>query len=205
LLFSTKVHWAYNAFLTLSEALLGFALATLGGVAIAICISFSRLVRRVIEPLIVAAQLVPKVALVPVLFLWFGFDVIPRLFAVFLVCFFPIVISSTAGFAAVDKDLEDLVRSFTSSKALLLRKVFFPSALPSIFAGLKIAIVLAPVGAVVAEFISSQAGLGFLILAGESQLDTTLVFAATTVLILGSFLLYAVVLVAERFVIPWSR
>ena len=205
LLISTRIHWGYNAFLTLSEAVLGFALATIVGVALAVGIAFSRLLRSVAEPLIVAAQVVPKVALIPVLFLWFGFDVVPRLVAVFLVCFFPIVISATAGFAAVDKDLIDLVRSFSSSRLLLLRKVFFPSALPSIFAGLKIAIVLAPVGAVIAEFISSQAGLGFLILAGEAQLDTTLVFAATAVLVLGSFLLYGVVLIAERLVIPWSR
>lgn len=202
---SPAIHWGYNMFLTISEALLGFALATLVGVPLAVAIFFSKFLRSVLEPLIVAAQLVPKVALIPVLFLWFGFDVIPRLIAVFLVCFFPIVISSVAGFAAVDRDLEDLVRSFSKSRLVLLQKVLFPSALPNIFAGLKIGIVLAPVGAVVAEFISSQAGLGFLILAGESQLDTTLVFASATFLIIGSFLLYSVILVAERLVIPWSR
>lgn len=184
---------------------MGFAVATVAGVALAVGIAFSRLLRSVFEPLIVAAQLVPKAALIPILFLWFGFDVIPRLVAVFLVCFFPIVIASAAGFAAVDSDLEDLVRSYSSSRSVLLRKVVFPSALPSIFAGLKIGIVLAPVGAIIAEFISSQAGLGFLILAGESQLDTTLVFAATTVLIIGSFLLYGLVLIAERLIIPWSK
>lgn len=205
LLISPKIHWVYNAYITLSESLLGFALATVVGVALSVGIAFSRLLRSIVEPLIVAAQVIPKVAFIPLLFLWFGIDVIPRLIAVFLVCFFPVVIASTAGFAAVDEDLIDLVRSFNNSKLLLLQKVFFPSALPSIFAGLKIAIVLAPVGAVVAEFISSSSGLGYLILAGQANLNTTLVFASATVLILGSFLLYAGVLVAERLVIPWSR
>ncbi len=202
---SAKVHWAYNAFLTLAEALLGFSVAAIVGVALAAAIAFSRPLRTVAEPLVVAAQLIPKVALIPVLFLWFGFDVVPRIVAVFLVCFFPIVVASAAGFMAVDENLADLVRSYSSSKLLMLRKVSFPVALPSIFAGLKIAIVLAPVGAVVAEFISSQAGLGFLILAGEEQLNTTLVFAATAVLILGAFLLYGIVLIAEKLVIPWSN
>lgn len=205
LLLSSKIHWWFHTFITLSEALLGFSLAAVIGVALAVGIEFSRVLRSVVEPLIVGAQVVPKVAFIPVLFLWFGIDAIPRLVAVFLVCFFPIVISTTAGFAAVDKDLVDLVRVFNGNRLLLLRKVFFPSALPSIFAGLKIAIVLAPVGAVIAEFISSQAGLGFLILSGEAQLDTTLVFAAGTILILGSFALYGAVLLAERLIIPWSR
>lgn len=205
LLTSSRVNWAYNAYLTISEATLGFAAAVAVGIPVAVLISFSKTFRDLVEPLIIAAQLVPKVALIPILFLWLGYDVVPRLVAVFLVCFFPVVISSAAGFLAVDDDLVDLVRSFSSSRLLLLRKVSFPTALPSVFSGLKIAIVLAPIGAVVAEFISSQAGLGFLILAGQDQLNTTLIFASTTVLVLGSFFLYGLVLLAEKLVIPWSK
>lgn len=171
----------------------------------AIAVSFFRVLRTIVEPLIVAAQVVPKIALVPILFLWFGFNIVPRFIAVFLVCFFPIVISSTAGFASVDQDLVDLVRSFSRSRFLLLRKIFLPSALPSIFAGLRIGIVLAPGGALIAEIIQSQAGLGFLILSGEVTFNTTLVFAAATVLILCAFLLYVAVLTVERLVVPWSR
>jgi NitT/TauT family transport system permease protein len=205
LLLSSKVHWDYHTFITVSEALLGFSTATVFGIAIAIGIASSNTLRGIVEPLIVALQVVPKIAFIPVLFLWFGLGAIPRIVAVFLVCFFPIVVSATAGFATVDKDLVDLVRTFSQSRLLILRKILFPSALPSIFAGLKIAIVLAPVGAIIAEFISSQAGLGFLILSGQTQLNTTLVFAAAFVLVLASFCLYGAVLIAERLLIPWSR
>jgi NitT/TauT family transport system permease protein len=202
---TSRIPWLYHAYITLWEALFGFSVAAVTGVAIAVAISFFRVLRSVAEPLIIAAQVVPKMALIPILFLWFGFDFIPRVVAVFLVCFFPIVVSSAAGFAAVDKDLVDLVRSFSNSKLLLLRKVFFPSALPNIFAGLKIAIVLAPAASTIAEFIQSRAGLGFLILSGEATYDTTLVFVAAMILILSSFMLYGFVIIAERIAIPWSR
>lgn len=205
MLASSRIPWLYHAYITLWEAMFGFSVAAVVGVTLAILMSFFRILRSVVEPLIIAAQVVPKIALIPILFLWFGFDFVPRVAAVFLVCFFPIVISSAAGFAAVDKDLVDLVKSFSTSKLLLLRKVFFPGALPNIFAGLKIAIVLAPVGATIAEFIQSRAGLGFLILSGEATFDTTLVFSAAVILIVASFLLYGCVVIAERLIVPWSR
>lgn len=205
LLLSSRIPWLYHAYITVWEAMFGFSIAAIVGVTIAVLISFFRVLRSVVEPLIIAAQVVPKMALIPILFLWFGFDFIPRVVAVFLVCFFPIIISSSAGFTSVDKDLVDLVRSFNDSKLLLLRKVFFPSALPSIFTGLKIAIVLAPAGSVIAEFIQSRAGLGFLILSGEATFDSTLVFAAAIILIMCSFLLYGALVIVERIVVPWSR
>lgn len=205
LIVSSKIPWLYHAQITLSEVFIGYALAAVAGVSLAIAISFFPLLRSVAEPLIVAAQVIPKIALIPILFLWFGFDIVPRFVAVFLVCFFPIVISSTAGFATVDRDLVDLVRSYSNSRILLLRKILLPSALPNIFAGLRIGIVLAPGGAIIAEFIQSQAGLGFLISSGEATFNTTLVFAAVIVLVIFAFLLYAAVLIVERLAIPWSR
>lgn len=202
---TSRVPWLYHTEITLWESLIGFSVAAVTGIAVAVVMSFFRVFRSVVEPLIIAAQVIPKIALIPILFLWFGFDFIPRVASVFLVCFFPIVISSAAGFAAVDKDMIDLVKSFSNDRLLLLRKVFFPSALPSIFAGLKIAIVLAPAGSTIAEFIQSRAGLGFLILSGETTFDTTLVFVAAVILILTSFLLYGSVVIAEKVAIPWSR
>ena len=130
LIVSSRIPWLYHTEVTLSEVFAGYSLAAVTGVSLAVTVSFFRSLRSVVEPLIVAAQVIPKIALIPILFLWFGFDIVPRFIAVFLVCFFPIVISSTAGFAAVDRDLVDLVRSYSHSRLLLLRKILFPERAP---------------------------------------------------------------------------
>jgi NitT/TauT family transport system permease protein len=202
---SPAIPWAAHSMVTLSEALGGFALAVAIGIPLAVATSLSRVFARIVEPLIVADQVAPKIAFVPILFLWLGLNPLPRILTVFLVCLFPIVIDTASGLASVELDMIDMVRSFNASKLALLEKVSLPTALPSIFSGLKISITLAMVGAVVAEFVSSSAGLGYLILSAQTQLDTALAFAAASLLILMAFLLYAAVLVLERLVVPWRR
>lgn len=204
-LISPTIPWSEHVVATLEEAVPGFALAVVAGIPIAILISLSRLFKSVAEPLIIAAQLVPKVAFVPILFLWIGLNITPRILTVFLVCFFPIVIDTVAGLNLAEQDMLDLVRSYNPSKLVLLRKVLVPTALPSMFAGFKISITLAMLGAIVAEFVSSDKGLGFLIYSAQNTLDTTLAFASLTLLILLGFLLYGTVLALEWFLVPWRE
>lgn len=203
LLLSPNIQWATNTWTTLSEAVLGYALAVLLGIAVAVMIHMSRVMKSVLEPLVLAAQVMPKVAFVPILFLWLGLNFLPRVLTVFLVCFFPVVIDTTTGLGMADRDMLDLVRSFSSSRLVQLRKVSFPSALPSIFSGLKISMTLALLGAIVAEFISSNQGLGYLIYSSQTQLNTTLALASASILVLLGFLLYGAIVLVERIVVPW--
>jgi len=205
LLLSSRIPWETHALVTLYEATFGFGLAVAFGTALAILITLSGLARKIVEPLLVAAQVMPKLAFVPVLFLWLGFNAVPRVLTVFLVCLFPIVIDTSAGLARADVDLLDLVKPFTSSRLTFLEKVQFPMALPSFFSGLKVSVTLAMLGAIVAEFIASSQGLGYLIISAETQLNTTLAFASATLLVLMGFLLYGMVLALERLAIPWAR
>lgn len=199
-----SIPWSQNTLVTAYEALAGFALAAAFGVLIAIPMVLSKRLAIVAYPFIIAAQVMPKLAFVPILFIWLGFSDLPRVVTVFLVCFFPVVIDTVAGFSALDPDMVDLVRLQSPRKTDLLAKAMFPNALPNIFAGLKVSATLAVIGAVVAEFVSSSQGLGFLIISAETQLNTTLAFAAATILVILGFLLYTAVELAEKLAIPWK-
>ena len=205
LLASPHIPWLQHSEITLYEAVTGFLLATAFGIPVAILMHFSRPLRMVFSPIILAAQVAPKIALVPVLFLWLGFAPLPRILTVFLVCFFPVVVDTETGLASVEPDMVELVRSFNSSTIDLIRKVSFPTALPSIFSGLKVSITLAMVGAVVAEFVQSSSGLGYLILSAQANLNTALAFAAVTILVALSLVLYVAIILVEWAVVPWRR
>lgn len=205
LILTSKIPWWVSVWATLSEAVLGFLLAVALGIFLALAIVLSRTLRSVIGPLIVAAQVIPKVAFVPILFLWLGLSPLPRILTVVLVCFFPVVIDTVAGLDSAERGLIDLVRSYAPGKLTLMQKVRLPAAAPSIFAGLKVSVTLAMVGAVVAEFVQSSEGLGYLILSSQAQLNTTLAFASATLLVLMGFLLYGAVALAERVLVPWRR
>ena len=202
-LFASNIPWGMHLWVTLEETLAGFGLAILLGIGLAILIELSSVLSRVIQPIIVAAQVIPKVALAPILFLWLGLNLVPRILTVFLVCFFPVVVDTSAGLASADPDMLNLVRAFDSSRLTVLRKVKFPNALPNIFAGLKVAASLAVVGSVVSEFIWSDSGLGFLIVSSQVSLNAPLMFAATALLILEGFALYGFVTLMESVMVPW--
>jgi NitT/TauT family transport system permease protein len=199
-----NIPWTTHVVATFSEVIGGYLLAVVGGIALGIGIALFRHLRAVIQPIILAAQVVPKVAFAPILFLWFGLNLLPRLMTVFLVCFFPIVVDTSAGLVTLDRDMVDLVRTFDSSRITLLVKAQLPNALPQIFAGLKVAATLALVGAVVSEFIAANEGLGFLIAASQVSLNTSLMFAAAGLLIVGGFVLYGSIALVERLLIPWG-
>lgn len=205
LMLSPTIPWASNAWATLSEALGGFALAAVVGILIAMAIASSPWVQAVVEPLVLGAQLMPKIAFVPIFFVWFGLNYVPRVLTVFLLCLFPVVIDSAAGLTRARRDLIDLVRPFKPSRLTVMRKVLFPTALPDIFAGLKISVTISLLGAVVAEFVASSQGLGYLLLSGQQNLNTTLSFAAAAFLVLMGFVLFGVVAAIERVVVPWRR
>jgi len=154
-------------------------------------------------PAVVMSQTVPKVAIAPILIIWLGFGMLPKIAITFLIAFFPIVISTAVGLKSVETDMLDLVRSMGSSKLKLLLRVRMPTALPHMFAGLKIAICLAVVGAIVGEFVGSDEGLGYLILVSAGALDGPMTWAALVLLVVMGVLLFATVGWIERLVIPW--
>lgn len=203
-LLNPAINWYQNAYVTVYEALVGFALAVVVGVGLATVMVLFRRISLVFYPFVIAAQVVPKIAFVPILFIWIGFNDEPRILTVFLVCFFPIVIDTMTGLYSIESDMVDMIRSFSRRRIDLLVKAMFPLALPSFFSGLKVSITLALIGALVAEFVSSNQGLGFLIISAQVELDTTLAFAAATLLIIIGFIMYIAIEIVEKLVVPWK-
>jgi len=192
-------HGAY----TLLSVVTGFASAVAIGVPIAFSIVLSRGIERVAMPFLVMSQTIPKVAIAPILVVWLGFGILPKIAIVFLISFFPIVVSTVVGLKSVETDMIDLVRSMGARTAKIMLRVRGPSALPQMFAGFKIAVCLSVVGAIVGEFVGSDRGLGFLLLTSTGTLDGPLVWSALIVLIAIGVALFAIVSKIERVVIPW--
>jgi NitT/TauT family transport system permease protein len=188
---------------TLVEVVVGFVMGVALGLALALPIAYSPVVRATLYPLIVASQAVPKIAIGPLLVLWLGLGAWPKLVIVALMVFFPVVITAAEGFSSVDRNLLDLMRSVNASQWEIFRRVRFPHALPQIFSGLKIGITLAVVGAVVGEWIAADNGLGYLLLQANTQLDSTLLFSALVLLVVMGVVLFIVVEIAERLLLPW--
>ena len=194
---------ARNASYTLQSVLSGFAAAVLVGVPLAFAVVLSRSVERVTMPFLVMSQTIPKVAIAPILVVWLGFGILPKIAIVFLIAFFPIVVSTVVGLKSVESDMIDLVRSMGARTLKIMLRVRGPTALPQMFAGFKIAICLSVVGAIVGEFVGSDKGLGYLLLTATGTLDGTLVWSALFILIAIGIVLFAMVSKLERLAIPW--
>ena len=190
---------------TFLESVLGFILAVVIGIPFAVCVANSRVLNLTLYPILIATQSVPKVAVAPIILVWFGLGMQSKLVIAFLVAFFPIVVDTAAGMRATSAGLLELARSLRASPLQVFLKVQFPSALPFIFAGSKVAVTLAVIGAVIGEFIGSVGGLGNLLLTANSQLDSPLAWAALVWLSALGILLFAAVVLAERIVMPWSE
>lgn len=188
---------------TLYETVAGFALAVAIGTVAAGFIVVIPALRDIIMPLLLIAQIVPKVAVAPILLIWFGYGILPKVLIAFLVAFFPVVVNTAAGLASVENELLDLGHGLEASPWQILWKFRIPTALPELFSGMKIAITLAIIGAVIGEFVGGNRGLGYLIIIANQELDTPLAFAALLILSVGGIGLYAAVELAERLVIPW--
>jgi NitT/TauT family transport system permease protein len=188
---------------TLMSVLIGFLSSVAVAVPLAFAIVLSRRIERATMPFLVMSQTIPKVAIAPILVVWLGFGILPKIAVVFLISFFPIVVSTVVGLKSVESDMIDLVRSMGARTVKIMLRVRGPSALPQMFAGFKIAICLAVVGAIVGEFVGSDRGLGYLLLTSTGTLDGTLVWAALFVLIAMGMTLFAIVSTVEKLVIPW--
>lgn len=188
---------------TTGEIVLGFAIAVVVSIPMAVVVSYSRAIERTIFPIIIALQIIPKIAIAPLFIVWFGFGLMPKLLLVFLLSFFPILVSSITGLKSVPRDILDLARSTGTTELLVFRKIRLPHALPSIFTGLKVAATLATTAAIVAEFVASDRGLGYLLLEFNGNLETGLVFATVIGLSLIGITLYTMVEFVERRVVSW--
>jgi NitT/TauT family transport system permease protein len=190
---------------TFLESVLGFALALVVGIPLAVCVANSRILNLTIYPILVAAQSVPKVAIAPIILVWFGLGMESKLAIAFLVAFFPVVVDTAAGLRATPAGLLELARALKASPWQVFFKVQMPAALPFIFAGSKVAITLAVIGAVIGEFVGSVGGLGNLLLTANSQLDGPLAWAALIWLSALGILLFAAVALVERLAMPWAQ
>jgi NitT/TauT family transport system permease protein len=189
---------------TFLESVLGFGIALVVGIPVAVCVANSRVLNLTLYPILIATQSIPKVAVAPIVLVWFGLGLQSKLVIAFLVAFFPIVVDTAAGMRATPPGLLELARSLRASAFQIFLKVQFPAALPFIFAGAKVAVTLAVIGAVIGEFVGSLNGLGNLLLTANSQLDGPLAWAALVWLSVLGILLFGAVVVVERLVMPWS-
>jgi NitT/TauT family transport system permease protein len=191
-----------NGLITLIESAAGLALSIVVAIPLGIAIVYSRLIARILYPFLVASQAVPKVALAPILVVWFGFGLLPKVLIAFFIAFFPIVVNTVVGMSRTPTDMIHLMRSLGASAPQILLRVQLPSASPYIFAGIKVAAAFAVVGAIVGEFIAADAGLGYLQLVADNNLQIPLLFGTLVALsIMGIALFYLVALV-EVLILP---
>ena len=193
-----------NFLVTAREVLLGIVVAAVGALALAVAIHFSPTLRSAVYPLLVASQALPIPMVAPVLVLWLGFGILPKLGVIALVSFFPIVVTTLAGLAAVDPELLKLMQTFDAPRARTFRHVELPSALPGLLTGAKIAVVVAVIGAYLAELAGSSSGLGYLFQQSEAQLLMPRAYAAVLILSAFAIALFALLTVAERLLVPWA-
>jgi NitT/TauT family transport system permease protein len=199
-------HWQtvlLSAWTTTQEILAGYAVGVLVSVPLALAIAYSRVLEATAYPVIVFLQIVPKIAVAPLFIIWFGFGFTPKLLLVFLLSFFPIVVSGIAGFKSIDPEIMDFARSTGAGDFLMFIKIRLPHALPEIFTGLKVGAAFSATAAVVAEFVASDRGLGYLLLQYNGDLNTPMVFATIILLSAIGLAVYYAVALLERLTIPW--
>lgn len=190
---------------TVTAATLGLLLGSAVAVLLAVLITSVRLVRRVLLPLLVVSQSIPMVVVAPLVIVWLGFGLAPKVAVVALIVFFPVVVSTVEGIDATDRDLLDLVRSMGASRAQVLRTVQVPSALPSFFAGLQVSAAYAMLGAVIAESMGTAQGLGLFISRSRVSFRLDQVFVGIALIALVSVLLFVAVRLVSRLATPWVR
>lgn len=196
-------HLVRQTQVTLSETLLGFALSCGAGIGLGLAIASSWVVERTLYPLLAALNAIPKPALAPLLIVWLGFDTLPKVVMAFLVSFFPIVLATATGLTTVSNELSELARSLSATRWQTFIKIRFPAALPEIFIGLKLAMPLAVIGAVIGEFVGGSSGLGSVIIQSGATADTAVAFAAIVLLSTMSVALFYVLVAIERLTLPW--
>jgi NitT/TauT family transport system permease protein len=194
-----------NLWITVYEVIAGFILGSLGGFLIAVGAALYGPFRQVVTPYMVALQVTPRVAIAPLLFIWLGFGTLPKIVLAATICFFPVFINTLTGLTIIDEDEKELFRSLRASKGQEFFRLQLPSAMPVTFAGLKTAISLALIGAIVGEFVSADQGLGLLIQRFSFQLNTPAAYAVLFSLTLLGLLLYGFMELLDRYFIFWNR
>jgi NitT/TauT family transport system permease protein len=183
---------------------LGFVLSVIGGIFVAVLITYSVIVRKGFYPVIVVSQVIPKISIAPLFIVWFGTGTMSSLLLAFLVAFFPMTINAAMGFESIDEDIHRMARTFMGSRWQIFWKIRMPNALPYIFGGMKISITLAIIGVIVSEFVASQEGIGYLIKLAGGLLDTPLMLAAIVALSISGLALYAIIAAAESWAVYWQ-
>ena len=202
-IFNHPTFFAAQSMYTMYITLYGFFIALVGGVLLAIAIVSSRVLDKMFYTLLVATNSVPKVALAPLFVIWLGTGSAPKVAIAAIIAIFPIVINTTIGLRAIDNDMIDLALSARSSRRDIMMKIRFPNALPSVFAGTKIGISFALIGAIVGEFVAGEKGLGSVILTSQASFNSARAFAAILLLgIIGTVMFYVVAAV-EKWALPW--
>jgi putative hydroxymethylpyrimidine transport system permease protein len=189
---------------TLQEVIYGFAIALVAGVVIAVALHASPLLRRAIYPLLIGSQTVPIIVIGPILVVVLGYNILPKLIIVALICFFPIVVNTLDGLGSVSEDYILMMRTLDASRLAIFRRVEFPACLPMMFTGIRIAVTYAAIGAVVGEWAGSTNGLGYVMLEAEPNLQIARIFAVIVILTGISIVLFTLVSIVQRLVIPWA-
>lgn len=197
--------WIKNISATLFEILIGFAVTVFLGIFIAIIVSWSQMSRKFFIPLFIFINSLPIVAIAPIILLWLGYGLYTNVLIAFLVSFFPMVMNTTTGLNSVDEDLLDLVRYHGAKKWQILVKIRFPNSLTYIFSGLKICSTLIVVGVIVGEFVTSDKGLGYIIVNSQFTLDTPAIFAALILIAIIGLGLFGLVSFLEKLLMPWQK
>ncbi|MBI4233116.1 MAG: ABC transporter permease [Chloroflexi bacterium] len=192
-----------HTLVTLEEVLAGFAVALLAGIALAVGIAYARLLERTVYPFVIASQTIPVIAIAPLLLVWVGYDIRPKVIVVALISFFPIVVNMVDGLKSVDPDTINMLRTLGARRWQVFQKLQIPTSLPFLFSGTKIAIAVSVIGAVIGEWVGASAGLGYLMVQAAPRFQTPLVFAAIFILSAMGVGLFAVVALLERLLLPW--
>lgn len=194
---------AQHTWVTTWETVVGFVIAAVFGVFVAVVMMYSSSLEKTVYPLILFAQVIPKIAIAPLFVVWLGFGPSPKILVAVLMAFFPIVISGLAGLRSVDPEILELTSTMGASRFKTFMKIRFPASLPQLMSGLKVAATLAVTGAVVGEFVGANEGLGYVILQANGNVDTAMLFAALIIMSLLGIVLFAIIEIAEKLLIPW--
>jgi NitT/TauT family transport system permease protein len=194
-----------NSLFTLSTTLVGFGMAVGFGLLLGLAVGWSRAIYAGVYPLMIGFNAIPKVAVVPILVLWFGIGFIPAVLTAFLISFFPIVVNVATGLATIEPELEDVLKALGASKLDIMRKVGIPRSLPYFFGSLKIAITLAFVGSVISESVASNTGIGNLMLQAQAQFQVPLIFAGLIALAVEGIVMYALMALLESRMTGWAQ
>jgi putative hydroxymethylpyrimidine transport system permease protein len=192
------------AWVTLREVVIGFLIAAIAGIGLAIVLHLFGPLRRAVYPLLIGSQTIPIVVLAPILVILLGYGILPKLVIVALICFFPIVVNGLDGLRSVDDDFIRMMRTLDATRWGIFRRVEFPGALPEIFSGMRIAATFASIGAVFGEWTGASSGLGFVMLEATPNLQTARIFGAILILTLIALALFGAVSLLERILVPWA-